>query len=124
MQSKILMQKLKEKKDWLVKEIIDLPDFRQGTLYANYRKCGKKNCHCATDDSKGHGPSWSVTRKHKNQSIIKVVSPEDCEVTQHQIDAYHQFQEIINEYVETNIKLCDARLEEGKAASKEAEKKG
>ncbi len=123
MQNKKSIQDQKEEKDRLVKKIIDLPDFRQGTLYANYRKCGKMNCHCATDDSKGHGPSWSVTRKHKNKSVIKVVSQEDCEVTQQQIDVYHQFQGIINEYVEVNIKICDARLEGGKTASRGAEKR-
>ena len=124
MQSKDLMQKLEDEKGRLIQKIIHLPEFRQGTLYANYRKCGKKNCHCAEDDSKGHGPSWSVTRKHKNKSVLKVVSQEDCEATQHQIDVYHQFQDIINEYVEVNIKICDAYLEEGKTATKEAEKKG
>lgn len=124
MQNKDLMQELEDEKTTLIQKIISLPDFRQGTLYANYRKCGKKNCHCAKEDSKGHGPSWSVTRKHKNKSILKVVSQEDCEVTQHQIDVYHQFQEIIHEYVEVNIKICDAHLKERKTASKEAEKKG
>ena len=124
MQNNDSMQELEDEKARLIQKIIHLPDFRQGTLYANYRKCGKKNCHCAKEDSKGHGPSWSVTRKRKNRSVLTVVRQEDCEVTQHQIDVYHQFREIINEYVEVNIKICDARLKEGKAASKEAKKKG
>ena len=44
--------------------------------------------------------------------------------TQKQIEYYHQFHDTINRLIEINIKLCDARLEKGKAASLEAKKKG
>ncbi len=108
----------------LLKQISALPAFRQGTLASRFRKCGKPNCHCAGDESSGHGPSWNITRKVHGRTVSTYIKTEDIDVIQQQVDTFHQFQNLVHEYVETNIKICDARLEEGKAASREAEKKG
>lgn len=108
----------------LLKQIGALPAFRQGTLASRFRKCGKPTCHCASDESLGHGPTWNITRKEHNQTISTYVKTKDVDLIQKQIDTFHQFQNLIHEYIETNIKLCDARLDTGKAAFREAEKKG
>ena len=108
----------------LLKQISALPAFRQGTLASRFRKCGKPNCHCAGDESSGHGPSWNITRKVHGRTVSTYIKTEDIDVIQQQVDTFHQFQNLVHEYVEVNIKICDARLEEGKAASREAEKKG
>ena len=108
----------------LLKQISALPAFRQGTLASRFRKCGKPNCHCAGDESTGHGPSWNITRKVHGRTVSTYIKTEDIDVIQQQVDTFHQFQNLVHEYVETNIKICDARLEEGKAVSREAEKKG
>ena len=39
----------------------DIGDLRQGSLRAQYRKCGKPNCHCAGEGAQGHGPYWLLT---------------------------------------------------------------
>jgi len=32
---------------------------RGGILYQQeFTRCGKKGCHCLTDESRGHGPYW------------------------------------------------------------------
>ena len=108
----------------LLNQISALPAFRQGTLASRYRKCGKPNCHCAGDESSGHGPTWNITRKVKGRTVSTYIRTDDIDVIQQQIDTFHRFQQMMSDYVETNIKICDARLEDGKAASRDAEKKG
>ncbi len=115
---------LEKQRDTLLGEICAFPNFRPGTLTSRYRKCGKSNCHCAQEDSKGHGPSWTITRKIKGKTTAKYIRDEMLGETQKQIEYYHQFHDTINRLIEINIKLCDARLEEGKAASLEAKKRG
>ncbi|MBT3274951.1 MAG: hypothetical protein HN368_17485 [Spirochaetales bacterium] len=119
------MSELEKRRDELLREVCELPIFRPGTLTNRYRKCGKSNCHCADEKSKGHGPSWTITRKVKGKTAAKYVRVEMLEETQTQIENYHYFRETINRLVEINVKLCDAQLETDKQrATRTAEKKG
>ena len=119
-----VLDKLQIKKEKILQQIGELGDFRQGSLSPRYRKCGKSYCHCAKEGSKGHGPLWMTTRSVKGKTISKAIPIEEVDTTFKQIDTFHQFQNLVREYIETNIKICDARLEKGKAAFMEAKKKG
>lgn len=119
-----IFDKLQIQKDQILQKISELNDFRQGSLSPRYRKCGKSYCHCAKEGSKGHGPLWMTTRSVGGKTISKAIPKEKVDITFKQIDRFHQFQKLVHEYIEANIKICDTRLEEGKAASREAIKKG
>lgn len=119
-----VLDKLQEQKEMILQKISELGDFRQGSLSPRYRKCGKSYCHCAKKGSKGHGPLWMITRSIRGKTVSKAIPREKVDTTFKQIDTFHQFQNLVREYIDANIKICDARLEEGKAASREAEKKG
>ena len=119
-----LSERLQVQKEKILQQIGELGDFRQGSLSPRYRKCGKSYCHCAKKGSKGHGPLWMTTRSIRGKTISKAIPREKVDTTFKQIDTFHQFQNLVHEYIEANIKICDVRLEEGKAASREAEKKG
>jgi len=119
------LDELAQKKKVALEKIAELPAFRPGTLDAAYRKCGKPNCHCAKPGAQGHGPVWIITRKVKNKTVSKTIKKDAVESTQEQIRNYHQFQELIREYVETNVKICDKLLEQPKTEGlTEAEKGG
>ena len=49
---------LVEQRGQLLRELADIGDLRQGSLRAQYRKCGKSNCHCAVEGAQGHSPYW------------------------------------------------------------------
>lgn len=117
------LQALREHKDSLLQRLTALSEFRPGSLVARYRKCGKPTCHCAQQGDPGHGPSWSLTRYHEGKTVTKVIPPTHVETTNEQIDRYHQFQQVIHEYVETNVKLCDVLLQE-EQPGREAKKGG
>jgi len=65
-----------------------------------------------------------VTRAVDGKTVSKSVPPESVDTTFQQIDTFHQFQSLIREYTEVNIKICDAQLEAEKTASREAQKGG
>ena len=119
------LEELVQKKKIVLEEIGKLPAFRPGSLEHMYRKCGKPNCHCAQPGAQGHGPVWILTRKVKNKTVSKVIKKDTVESTHEQIQSYHEFQELIREYVETNVKICDKLLEQPKVDGlSEAEKGG
>ncbi len=47
----------------LLLEIAQLGDFRRGSVHASFRRCGKPNCACASDDHPGHGPQVRLSYK-------------------------------------------------------------
>ncbi|MEX2443617.1 MAG: DUF6788 family protein [Alkalispirochaeta sp.] len=57
------------------------------------------------------------------KTVTKIIPPSHVDQTNQQIDRYHQFQQVMYEYVETNVKLCDALLEDENSGRK-AEKGG
>jgi hypothetical protein len=113
-----------QKKVSLLRHIESMLPFRQGSLEKRFRKCGKPNCHCAQPGSPGHGPIWVLTRKVKGKTVTKTIREDAVEATMKQIAEFHRFQEVVQEYVETNIQICDELLEESKDDLKEAEKGG
>ena len=119
-----ILNTLQEQKKIILQQIDELGDFRQGSLSPRYRKCGKPYCHCAQEGSKGHGPLWMITRSLNGKTTSKAIPIEKVDTTFKQINTFHQFQGLVREYIETNIKLCDAQLEKEKAASLEAKKGG
>ena len=119
-----VLDTLNRQKENILQHIDELGDFRQGSLSPRYRKCGKSYCHCAKEGSQGHGPLWMTTRSVKGKTVSKAIPLAKVDTTFKQIDTFHRFQILIREYIETNTKICNARLEEGKATSKEAKKKG
>jgi hypothetical protein len=118
------LSELRAKKEQILSEILNLSDFRPGSLAERYRRCGKSYCHCAKPGDKGHGPSFSLTRSVKGKTVTKIIPKEAVAATNRQIQEYHRFREAVSELVDTNEKICDAKLEASKNASREAKKKG
>ena len=99
-------------------------DMRQGSLVERYRRCGKPGCHCAADDARGHGPCWSLTRAVDGKTVTHVIPAEAVPETRKQIEEHQKFRAAVRDLVDTSDRLCNARLREPDAASKEAAKKG
>jgi len=110
MASSSSLSELRERKEQLLAALGELRPFRPGSLVERYRKCGRPNCHCARDDSPGHGPSYSLTRAVEGKTRTKIIPAGAVETVQEQIDEYHRFRQVVRDLVETNVNLCDALL--------------
>ena len=117
---------LLRRREALKESLTQVGDLRPGSLVGRYRKCGKPTCHCADRHSRGHGPSWSLTHPSAGKTTTRIIpSGPLVERTQQQIAEYRRFKGLVAEFVAVNEELCDAQLEDAKAASSQAqEKKG
>ena len=117
-------RQLQQRRDQIKAELADIGDLRPGSLVGRYRKCGKPNCHCAGQDSAGHGPSWSLTRDVHGKTVTKIIPLPAVPQTKEQIAECRRFRELTRELVEISEQLCDAKLTASKAALQERAKKG
>jgi len=111
---------LEARSQHLRQQLAQIGDLRPGSLVGRYRKCGKPSCHCARPGAKGHGPSWSLTRRVRGKTITKIVpSGPAVERTREQIAECRRFRHLTQEMIEVGEQLCDAALQVGEGMSVE-----
>ena len=110
---------LAEQRGKLLKELAGIGDLRQGSLRAQYRKCGKPNCHCAAEDAQGHGPYWLLTwlDRETGKSRGRTIPADAVEQTRAQIVECHRLRDLVRELIEVSDRICDARLDADKPAA-------
>lgn len=114
--------KLRARRDALKRELGAVGEMRPGALVGRYRKCGKSACHCAQEESGGHGPSWSLTRVVAGKTVTKIIPATAVDDTQAQIVEHRRFRDLTRELVEVSEQICDANL--AAAPQAQAVKKG
>ena len=104
------LEALERRKKVIAVQIGRLGDFRRGTISANYRKCGKKNCVCARPSHPGHGPQylWNTTAKGKSLAENLPIGPRLEKARKEQLN-YQAFLRLTEEFVEVNEKICKLR---------------
>lgn len=102
---------LEERRAQLYEQIASTGDFRRGSVTTNYRRCGKANCACADPGHPGHGPRHLWTRSEpggKTKGRQLAAGPEVDKVNR-EIATYKSFMAHIDEIVEVNEAICEAR---------------
>lgn len=102
----------------LKSQLTTVGELRPGSLVEHYRKCGKPNCHCAKRGSRGHGPSWVITREVKGKTLTKTI-PAGPAVDQAraQTEEYKRFRELVRQFIEVNEQICELRSRRPPAAA-------
>ena len=110
---------LAEQRGKLLEELAGIGELRQGSLRAQYRKCGKPNCHCAVEGAPGHGPYWLLTwpDRETGKSRGRTIPADAIEATQAQIAEYQRLRGLVRELIEVSGRICDARLDADKPAA-------
>lgn len=105
-----LLTDLERKRSELLQEILQLRDFRAGSITALVRRCGKPTCRCAQADDPGHGPNLRVTYKLDGKTYSESL-PDQAAVrrAQAQIAEFRKFQRLVKAVIEVNIKICRLR---------------
>ena len=90
--------------------IVDLGDFRIGSITAISGRCGKPECRCHQPNQPGHGPNFRLTRKVNGKSISETfASPAEMRKAEREVEDFHRFRELSRELLEVNEKICRAR---------------
>lgn len=101
---------LEQKRSSILMQILELGDFRSGSITAINGRCGKSNCRCHQPHQPGHGPNFRLTRKSHGKSVSETFgSSMELRKAQREVEAFHRFRLLSQELLEVNEKICRAR---------------
>jgi hypothetical protein len=101
---------LEQQRTAILARLVDLGDFRSGSITAISGRCGKPACRCHQPNQPGHGPNYRLTRKVNGKTVSETfASPAALRKAQHEVEAFHRFQELSRDLLEVNEKICRAR---------------
>ena len=101
---------LEQQRSGILSHILELGDFRSGSITAINGRCGKPNCHCHRPNQPGHGPNFRLTRKINGKSVSESFSSAvELRKAQREVEAFHRFRQLCQELLEVNERICRAR---------------
>ena len=101
---------LEQQRSSILAQILELGDFRSGSITAIHGRCGKPNCRCHQPNQPGHGPNFRLTRKIKGKSVSETFSSAlELRKAQREVESFHRLRLLSQELLEVNEKICRAR---------------
>ena len=101
---------LQTERSRLLEEFLRLGDLRPGSITAVVRRCGKPSCHCAKPNDAGHDPQFRLTRRVGGKSLTESFpNPAALRKAQQEVAEFHRFQQLSEDLVEVNEKICALR---------------
>ncbi len=104
------LPELEEQRARLYSDIAQVGDLRPGSLAAVRRRCGKPNCACSDPAHPGHGPQYNLTKTVAGKTVAAHFKPgPPLEKVQREVANYKRFRGLVEEIVEVNEQICEAR---------------
>lgn len=101
---------LEQQRSSILSQILELGDFRSGSITAINGRCGKPNCHCHQPKQPGHGPNFRLTRKIKGKTISESFSSAaELSKAQREVEEFHRFRQLSEQLLDVNERICRAR---------------
>ena len=101
---------LEQQRSGILTRILQLGDFRSGSITAIHGRCGKSNCRCHQPGQPGHGPNFRLTRKVGGKTVSESFSSAaELRKAQREVQAFHRFRQLSQDLLEVNERICRAR---------------
>ena len=101
---------LEAQRNDLLRQFTTFSDMRRGSVSAFTRRCGKPNCHCARPKDPGHGPQYRLTRAVNGKTVTETFASEaERRKAEREVAEFHRFQQLSQELVRLNEKICRLR---------------
>lgn len=101
---------LEQQRSSILMQILELGDFRCGSITAINGRCGKPNCRCHQPNQPGHGPNFRLTRKVDGKTVSESFSSAaELRKAQREVEAFHRFRRLSQKLLEINESICRAR---------------
>ena len=114
------LPELEAERDRLFAQLSVVGDFRRGSVSENWRRCGKPNCACAAPEHPGHGPRFLWTRSAgRRKTVARQLAAGEVGKVRREIARHAEFATTVEQIIEVNEKICEARPEAGGAAGKD-----
>ena len=121
------LPELEAERNRLFAQLSMVGDFRRGSVSVNWRRCGKPNCACAAPDHPGHGPRFLWTRSAgRRRTVGRQLAAAEVEKVRREVARHAEFATAVEQIIEVNEKICEARPAAGTDApsAPEGEKGG
>src|SRR5450755_3679554 len=111
------LPELEAERDRLFAQLSMVGDFRRGSVSENWRRCGKPNCACAAPEHPGHGPRFLWTRSAGRRKTVgrQLATGE----VRRETARHAEFATTVEQVIEVNEKICEARPAAGSAAGED-----
>jgi hypothetical protein len=104
------IEALEARRESTLREIAALGDMRKGSITEAFRACGKSACVCHGRGHPGHGPYYAFTTKVGGKtSTVQLRAGSRLDKFQREVETYRRFRVLIEELLEVNGAICDAR---------------
>ena len=104
------VEQLRRQRDALKARMAEVGDLRPGSITAVVRRCGKPTCHCAKSNDPGHDPQFRLTRRVAGKTVTETFpNPAAFRQAQQQVAEFHRLQQLSQELIAVNQKLCALR---------------
>ncbi len=114
------LPELMAERDRLFAQLGMVGDFRRGLVSENWRRCGKPNCACAAPEHPGHGPRFLWTRSAgRRKTVARQLAAGEVEKVRREIARHAEFATTVEQIIEVNEKICEARPAAGSAVSED-----
>lgn len=101
---------LEQERAAILAHLLQLGDFRSGSITPISGRCGKPNCRCHQPGQPGHGPNYRLTRKVNGKTISETFSSAaELQKAQREVETFHRFRELSRQLLEVNEKICHLR---------------
>lgn len=101
---------LEQQRSDILMRILQLGDFRSGSITAINGRCGKPTCRCHQPGQPGHGPNFRLTRKVAGKTVSESFSSAaELRKAQREVEAFHRFRQLSHDLLEINERICRAR---------------
>jgi hypothetical protein len=108
------LSSLEQQRSDILARIVQLGDFRSGSITAIQGRCGKPTCHCHEPGQPGHGPNFRLTRKVNGKTVSESFSSAaELRKAQREVQAFHRFRKLSQDLLAVNERICRARPVEG-----------
>lgn len=90
--------------DRLVSEMINVSQMVGASFGITYRKCGKANCRCNSEENKGH-PLLRITFTENKKSQTRAIPKKDEKWIKEMTDNYRNFRQNFQQ-----LRICENKL--------------
>lgn len=118
------LQDLELQRSGIVRQLMELGDFRAGSITAISGRCGKPNCRCHRPHQPEHGPFDRLTYKLEGKTVSEALpTPDALSKAEREIAEFRKYQQLSRQLVEINTHICRLRPFAPAASSVEEKKR-
>jgi hypothetical protein len=101
---------LEQRRSALLSQILELGDFRSGSITPTAGRCGKPTCRCHQPGQLGHGPNFRLTKKLNGKTVSETFpTPAALRKAQIEVETFHRFRDLSRQLLEVNERICRLR---------------